>query len=298
MSNIKITDELLIEELKQRFDEKKDSLAKLEKLTKELKEVNKKLTESEALKSHFISNITNEIVNPFTSIVVLSKNITLVKEGDWEKVNRMARLIHSEAFNLDFQLKNIFVAAEIEAGELFLDVSNVNIDQLIESVLESFLPEIQKKHLEFEFIKEENAERGSSFKTDSEKFKIILSNLIDNAVKFSKNGKIIVKRWYEDDVIHISVEDFGIGISAKNQQVIFDRFKRLDSGINSLNRGHGLGLSINKAILDFLDGDIQIKSENKKGTTFTFSIPEHENEVDAFSSDGNEMIFGDDDEIF
>jgi len=298
MSNITITDELLIEELKHRFDEKKNSLAKLEKLTKELKEVNKKLTESEALKSHFISNITNEIVNPFTSIVVLSKNITLVKEGDWEKVNRMARLIHSEAFNLDFQLKNIFIAAEIEAGELFMDVSNVNINQIVESVLDSFFPEIQKKHLEFEFINENTENKEEHFKTDSEKFKIILSNLIDNAVKFSKNAKIIIKKWFVNDIIYISVQDFGIGISEKNQQVIFDRFKRLDSGINSLNRGHGLGLSINKALLDFLDGDIQIESVNKEGTTFTFSIPEHDKETDAFSSDGNEMFFGDDDEIF
>jgi signal transduction histidine kinase len=117
--------------------------------------VNAKLAESESLKSHFISNITNEIVNPFTSIVVLSKNILSVKEGDWDKVKRMASLIHSEAFNLDFQLKNIFAAAEIEAGELFMEVSNVKVDLLIEALLESFLPETTKKQLNFEFIKEE-----------------------------------------------------------------------------------------------------------------------------------------------
>jgi len=298
MSNIKITDELLIEELRHRFDEKKHSLAKLEKLTKELQEVNKKLSESEALKSHFISNITNEIVNPFTSIVVLSKNITLVKEGSWEKVNRMARLIHSEAFNLDFQLKNIFAAAEIEAGELFMDISNVNVNELIESVLESFTPEVQKKKLEFEFINDKSKNIDEHFKTDSEKLKIIFSNLIDNSVKFSKNAKIIIKKWYVDNIMHISVQDFGIGISEKNQQVIFDRFKRLDSGINSINRGHGLGLSINKALLDFLDGDIQIESKKKEGTIFSFSIPEHDAETAAFSTDGNEMFFGDDDEIF
>ncbi|MBN1253070.1 MAG: HAMP domain-containing histidine kinase [Bacteroidales bacterium] len=297
MSNIKITDELLIEELKIRFEEKKNSLEKLEKLTKELKEVNKKLGESEALKSHFISNITNEIVNPFTSIVVLSKNITLVKEGDWEKVNRMARLIHSEAFNLDFQLKNIFVAAEIESGELFMEVSNVKVDQLIESVIESFTPETEKKQLKFEFITDNGEDRSFTFKTDSEKLRIILSNLVDNAVKFSKNNKIIIRRWLEGKELFISVQDFGIGISEKNQQVIFDRFKRLDSGINSLNRGHGLGLSINKAILDFLDGDIKIKSEKNSGTVFTVSIPEPDQETGSFSADGNEMIFGDD-EIF
>lgn len=297
MSNIVITDELLIEELKLRFEEKKHSLEKLEKLTAELKEVNSKLAESESLKSHFISNITNEIVNPFTSIVVLSKNILSVKEGDWDKVKRMASLIHSEAFNLDFQLKNIFTAAEIEAGELFMEVSNVKVDLLIEAMLESFIPETAKKQLSFEFIKEEPSNDNFIFKIDSEKLKRILSNLVDNAIKFSKNNKIIVKRWVEGNRLFISVQDFGIGISENNQKIIFDRFKRLDSGINSLNRGHGLGLSINKALLDFLDGEIDIVSKKNEGTTFTISIPEADEDPEAFSADGNELIFGDD-EIF
>jgi len=297
MSNIVITDELLIEELKLRFEEKKESLEKLKKLTAELKEVNTKLAESEALKSHFISNITNEIVNPFTSIVVLSKNILSVKEGDWDKVKRMASLIHSEAFNLDFQLKNIFTAAEIEAGELFMEVSNVKVDLLIEALLESFIPETAKKQLTFEFKKEEPSNDDFIFKIDSEKLKRILSNLVDNAIKFSKNNKIIVKRWVEGNRLFISVQDFGIGISENNQKIIFDRFKRLDSGINSLNRGHGLGLSINKALLDFLDGEIDIVSKKNEGTTFTISIPEADEDPEAFSADGNELIFGDD-EIF
>jgi signal transduction histidine kinase len=297
MSNIVITDELLIEELKSRFQEKKESLEKLEKITKELKEVNAKLAESEALKSHFISNITNEIVNPFTSIVILSKNILSVKEGDWEKVRRMANLIHSEAFNLDFQLKNIFAAAEIEAGELYMEVSNVKVDLLIEALMESYTPETTKKQLVFEFIKEKPEDENFIFKIDSEKLKLILSNLVDNAIKFSKNNKIVIKRWTEGNLLNISVQDFGIGISENNQKIIFDRFRRLDTGINSLNRGHGLGLSINKALLDFLNGTIDIKSKKNEGTTFTIVIPEAVDDPEAFSADGNEMLF-DVDEVF
>jgi signal transduction histidine kinase len=297
MGSIVITDELLIEELKFRFREKKTSLKKLEKITNELKEVNSKLAESEALKSHFISNITNEIVNPFTSIVILSKNILSVKEGDWDKVKRMASLIHSEAFNLDFQLKNIFAAAEIEAGELYMEVSNVKVDLLIEALLESYAPETTKKQLSFEFIREKPDDENFIFKIDSEKLKLILSNLVDNAIKFSKNNKIIIKRWTENNTLYISVQDFGIGISENNQKIIFDRFKRLDSGINSLNRGHGLGLSINKALLDFLNGDIDIVSKKNGGTTFTVSIPEATDDAEASSADGNEMLF-DVDEVF
>lgn len=298
MSDIVITDEMLIEELKLRFEQKKESLSELKKITDELKEVNIKLSESEALKSHFISNITNEIVNPFTSIVVLSKNILSVKEGEWDRVKRMAGLIHSEAFNLDFQLKNIFAAAEIEAGELFMEVSKVKVDLLIEALLDLYIPETIKKQLKFEFIKDGPLkDEEFTFKTDPEKLKLILSNLVDNAIKFSKHNKIIIRRYIKDDKLYISVQDFGIGISEHNQKIIFDRFRRLDTGINSINRGHGLGLSINKAMLDFLDGDITIDSKTGHGATFTIVIPEHENQTDSFSADGNELIFGDD-EIF
>ncbi len=298
MSDIKITDELLIEELKKRFEEKKKSVKKLEKLASELKEVNKKLSESEALKSHFISNITNEIVNPFTSIVILSKNILSIKEGNWEKVMKMADLIYSEAFNLDFQLKNIFAAAEIEAGELYLEVSNVTADTLIEAVMESFVTEMQKKNLTFEFIKIGNKDDNLYFKTDSEKLRLILSNLIDNAIKFSKISKIIISREISEGVLTISVQDFGIGISDKNQKIIFDRFKRLETGINSINRGHGLGLSINKALLDFLYGEIKIESTKDVGTTFKITIPESIPDAESFSADGSDYLFDTDDEIF
>ncbi|RLD77668.1 MAG: sensor histidine kinase [Bacteroidetes bacterium] len=298
MSEIKLTDEFLIEELKLRFEEKKESLKKLEKLTTELKEVNHKLAESEALKSHFISNITNEIVNPFTSIVILSKNILSIKEGQWERVMKMANLIFTEAFNLDFQLKNIFAAAEIEAGELFLEVSNVTVDTLINAVIDSFITEAKKKRIVFEFIKIETETEELRFKTDSEKLRLILSNLVENAVKYSKNEKIIIKRKVQDGVLTISVQDFGIGISENNKKVIFDRFKRLDTGINSINRGHGLGLSINKALLDFLSGQIDIESTKNVGSTFTINIPEAVSDAESFSADGSDYIFDTDDEIF
>jgi len=113
----KITDEELLQELEKRFSENKNSIKELQKLTKQLKEVNGRLEESESLKSHFISNITNEIINPFAAILGLSRNILDVKKEDWNKVISMVQMIHSEAFHLDFQLKNIFAAAKLEAGD-------------------------------------------------------------------------------------------------------------------------------------------------------------------------------------
>ncbi|MFN8208541.1 MAG: HAMP domain-containing sensor histidine kinase [Bacteroidales bacterium] len=293
-------DEELLLELKNRFEENKKTIAELQQLTDELKSVNKKLGESEALKSHFISNITNEIINPFTSILGLSKTIMAVKKEDWKKVISMVALIHSEAFNLDFQLRNIFVAAKVEAGEIAPEILSVNLKALVQNLLESFRIESQKKNLEFEFIFECKPKQGEIFyfKTDPEKIKLILANLLSNAIKFSfDQGKIEVRVWNEQNIMHFLVKDQGTGISEENQQVIFDRFKRLDSGINSLNRGHGLGLSINKALIDLLNGKIDIQSTLGEGASFTVSIPEASADIAGYSAEGNDFLF-DDNQVF
>ncbi len=299
MSNL--SDRQLLKELRVRLEASKKAQDELQTLSKDYQEVSRKLSESEALKSHFISNISNEIVNPFTSILGLSKAILSVEKNDWKKVVSMVALIHSEAFNLDFQLKNIFVAAKIEAGEVAPNITKVNIRSLIQNVIDSFNIVSRKMgiSIDLQFNVDYGFGKNLYFKTDSEKLKLILSNLINNALKYSyKDSKVIIKVSIEDDILHVAVQDFGTGISEKNQKIIFERFKRLDSGINSINRGHGLGLSITKALLDVLDGDITIDSKKGEGSTFSISLPEAKNMIEGFSGEGNDIFFDDDDEIF
>ena len=299
MSNL--SDRQLLKELRVRLEASKKAQDELQALSKDYQEVSRKLSESEALKSHFISNISNEIVNPFTSILGLSKAILSVEKNDWKKVVSMVALIHSEAFNLDFQLKNIFVAAKIEAGEVAPNITKVNIRSLVQNVIDSFNIVSRKMgiHIDLQYDVDYGFGKNLYFKTDSEKLKLILSNLINNALKYSyKDSKVIVRVSIEDDILHISVQDFGTGISEKNQKIIFERFKRLDSGINSINRGHGLGLSITKALLDVLDGDITIDSKKGEGSTSSISLPEAKNMVEGFSGEGNDIFFDDDDETF
>ncbi|HOK61230.1 MAG TPA: HAMP domain-containing sensor histidine kinase [Tenuifilum sp.] len=296
-----LTDNELLAELQRRFELNKKALDELKVLNAELKQVNKKLEESEALKSHFISNITNEIINPFTSIIGLSKAILSVDKENWKKVISMVALIHSEAFNLDFQLRNIFVAAKIEAGEIQPEIMQVDVNNLLESVIESFKYELRKKNLkvEYSYNTSTNLVNPKIFKTDPEKLKLIIANLLSNAVNFSFEGgiiEIITSRGVNK--LTICVRDHGIGISQENHKIIFDRFKRLDTGINSLNRGHGLGLSVNRAIIDMLNGSIEIESELGKGACFTISIPEPNVDVDDLATDANEMFFDQDAEIF
>jgi signal transduction histidine kinase len=301
----KLTNDELIEELKYRFQQNKNAYEELGLLTKQLKEVNNKLRESEALKTHFISNITNEIINPFASILGLSKNILNIKEGNWERVKTMAKLIHSEAFYLDFQLKNIFAAAELEAGETFPQIAFADINHIIETVIENFVHEIEKKKLNINYTNNLNLnifpDNNSCFPADNEKLQLILSNLISNAIRYSDfENTLEIKAWNNDEFMNISVKDYGIGISEENQKIIFDRFKRVDPGINSINRGHGLGLSVTKAFIELFDGIIEIDSKIQEGTKFIISlyIPDSQIEVDGFATNGNEIFFDDEDAFF
>lgn len=294
-----LTDQELINELRRRFDQNKLVLMELKVLNEELIQVNRKLEESETLKSHFISNITNEIINPFTSILGLSKAILSVDKENWKKVISMVALIHSEAFNLDFQFRNIFFAAKIEAGEIYPEVLNVNIDGVVSGLVEAFKHEARRKRITITLSYTGRDTRPDTFRTDPEKLKLIVANLLSNALSFSPEGSAVtITVWFQEGKLFVSVRDQGIGISPENKQIIFDRFKRVDSGINSINRGHGLGLSVNKAIIEMLKGQIEVESELGKGSIFTFSIPEIESVTTGFASEANEIFFDADEESF
>jgi len=297
-----LSNEELLEEVANRFQQNKQIIEELQSLTDQLQQVNEKLKESESLKTNFISNITNEIVNPFASILGLSKHITSIGEGKSNQIKKMAELIYKEAFSLDFQFKNIFAAAEIEAGEMYPDISNVDIKKLIESIVEYFKEEAETKQITVlaDFIVNDEFGGNFHFKTDAEKISLMLRNLLSNSIKFSPSkSTVLIHSCIENGFLIISLKDEGIGIDANNRSVIFDRFKRVDAQINSINRGHGLGLAIVKAILDVLEGGIEIEGEKGAGSVFTVKIPEvsPKTKVDDYATDGNEVFFGDN-EIF
>lgn len=283
----------LLEELEKRLNKSPDLEEEIKYLRQSLADVNERLTESEALKSHFISNIANEIVNPFTSVIALAENILEVDKENWKKVISMVSLIHSEVFNLDFQLKNIFAAAKIEAGEIIPDITLVDVNSLLNNLIKVFKYEARRKNLKIELSLENKiADSPIYFKTDSEKLWLITANLLSNAIKFSYNdNKVTITSIRNEKVLKIIVTDFGQGISQANEKIIFDRFKQIDSGINSLNRGHGLGLSVNKAFLDLLGGKISHSSTLGKGTRFEVILPEAEAETSGISTDADEIFF-------
>lgn len=268
----------------------------LKNLMRTLEDVNIKLKESESLKTNFLSNIRNEINNPLTSIMGLSEQIINGLHFDQSTIQKTSKLIYSEAFDLDFQLRNIFVAAELEAGEYVPNISNVDVESLFYKTINSFKHKAERKRLTILYAYKsiyETAEENY-FKTDAEKLKLILTNLLSNAIEFSPDGERIELNAKRDDkYLVFSLKDCGIGFDMEDQEKIFERFRQLDTGMRRRHGGHGLGLSIIRDLVELFGGTISVTSSKGKGSAFTVSIPEVQTaeRIDVFSDDGNVFVF-------
>ena len=248
-----------------------------EELIKSLYDVNEKLRDSERLKGHFISNITNEIVNPFASVLALSQNIKQLKEGEIHKAHHMAELIFEEAFHLDFQLKNIFAAALIEAGKEEINCSEIDLNEINSRIKSYFKPLLDKKRIQLSvcMFNAPVSDRSFLFSSDRDKLELILKNLISNSIKYSPEDSIVeVNYRLSAGELQVEVSDRGKGINPEDRKKVFDRFKQLDEKINSINTGHGLGLSIVQAYTEMLDGKVCLDSKYDGGTKVLISIHE------------------------
>ncbi len=293
-----ISNRQLIKLLKERLANTAEMEKENNSLLKQVDKLNRKLLESEAFKSHFISNVTNEIINPFASVSGLSKAIMNLKGDELKNAPEMAALIYEESKFLDFQLGNIFAAARIESGVIQPEPSTLSVGQVLHEVVERFKYEIDKKQLQVivEAPVGKALKKSFYFRTDYDKLKLILLNLLSNAIKFSTNGKQINLAYgFTEDRLEVTVRDEGQGIRKEELDRIFDRFHRTNKNINSLNPGNGLGLSVVEGLLYVLNGSIDVKSEEGKGTTIKIELPE----ISASSvSEDEDGLFETDEEIF
>ena len=290
----RLTDSELIDELKKRFEENGKVLNSLKIVNDKLIDVNRRLHESEALKSNFLSNIRNEINNPLTSVLFMAKELKSWETLRPEMVSSMTDTIYNEVFNLDFQLRNIFAAAEFEAGESAPGISRVDIDSLIFNSIEAFLHKADEKRISITFDSLCESENDPHFNTDPEKLQLAINNLLSNAIEFSHEGGVVeITACRKDGDLNISVKDYGIGIDEKDHAAIFDRFKQLEAGASKSHLGHGLGASITKSMVDLLNGTISLASAKGQGSAFTVSIPEAESDkgINVFSANSNEFFF-------
>ncbi|MDD2898937.1 MAG: HAMP domain-containing sensor histidine kinase [Desulfuromonadaceae bacterium] len=290
-----VTDDALIRELSKRFEKSRKAFSDLSVVNRKLLEMNERLERSESLKSNFLSNIRNEINNPLNAIMGLAGQLAIIGAGN-EDIATLSSMIGAEANQLDFQLRNIFMAAELEAGELNPHCAKVHVATVLRDLVDSFQHSASKKNLRLNLALEKN-ETDHIAVIDVEKCQVVVSNLLANAIEFSNEGGSIQVSFSSlgDGCLELSVEDHGVGIALKDQQRIFDRFVQLDTGTTRVHPGHGLGLSITKALVDLMRGRISLISNPGEGTLITVTIPPCSilDDKDSFEEAGNLFIFDD-----
>ncbi len=229
----------------------------------------KKLSE---IKTDFVNNMTHELKTPISTISLASQMLRdksiPVENKNFENISNV---IYDESKRLGFQVEKVLQMAIFEKGRLKIKPQKIDIHELIGNVVNSFI--IQVKNQNGEIIQKLNA-RDPVIDIDEVHFTNIIFNLLDNAVKYSNGTTHITVGTREgNNHFYIYIEDRGIGIKKENQKRIFEQFYRVPTGNIHNVKGFGLGLSYVKKIVDEHQGQINIQSENKKGTRFEIALP-------------------------
>ncbi len=228
----------------------------------------KKLSE---MKNDFINNLTHELKTPISTISLASQMLKdegiPAAEKDYKLISH---IIDDETKRLGFQVEKILQMAILEKGYVQFKEDEIDINELLTNIINSFAIKIQYKEGKIE--KQLDAQQDTII-GDELHITNVFYNLIDNAIKYSKEAPIIlIKTSNCKEKIIISVQDNGIGIKKDEQKRIFNKFYRISTGDIHNVKGFGLGLSYVKRIVEEHKGKIEVNSQRSKGTTFNIEL--------------------------
>ena len=249
-----------------------EMLEEIKKLDNERKSELVQMREQENFRREFIGNLAHELKTPiFTS---QSYILTLLDGAYKDKnVNKKYLKIAGKAIDrLNFIIKDLDLITKLETGDSNIKKSNFNIIQLIENVIEMLQISASKKNIKL--VVDTSPKQSVKVYADKEKIEHVLTNLIENSIKYGKEygtTEIVVQEIFEEKLL-IRVTDNGIGVDNKNLERLFERFFRVDQTGNRSTGGSGLGLAIVKHIIDAHDEKIFIESELGVGSEFSFTL--------------------------
>lgn len=250
-------------------------------VTKE-RQVEERLREAKAAaeaanqaKTKFLSNVSHELRTPLYGIIGM---IEVLEHRELpNEIIEMVKDVQKLADDLLYLVNDILCVANLEGGSLKILISPIDIQSLVISIVGQMKYRLEKKPLSLHASFEKNI--PLIIETDQARFRQILTNLIDNAIKFTEQGKITVHVSVENQrkghcILRVEVSDTGIGMDAEFLKNIFERFTQANDKVYIRDYGGvGLGLSICKELVTLLNGNIDVKSKINKGSTFIFTLP-------------------------
>lgn len=263
----------------------KEDVTEKKKIIKDLIKAKEKAEESDRLKTAFLANVSHEIRTPMNGILGFAE---LLKDPDLtaHEQKEYIHIIEKSGARMLNIINDIIDISKIESGQIEVNISDINVNELMGFITDFFKPEVEKKGLSF-IRSKILPENECIVYSDSAKIYAVLINLVKNALKFTDFGMIDIGcqlkpkdiqqidgiKTIDPLVMQFFVKDSGMGIPEEQLDLIFERFRQGSEQLNRNYEGAGLGLSISKAFVEMLGGKIWVESELGKGSTFYFTIP-------------------------
>jgi signal transduction histidine kinase len=241
------------------------------RLFSEIDEKSRQLEVESKHKSQFLANMSHELRTPMNAILGYTELILDNIYGEMpEKMRRVMGRIQSNATHLLGLINDVLDLSKIEAGQLTLSIVDYSMKDVVDSVIVAVEPLAAEKRLAFKADVQKNLPVGRG---DERRISQVLLNLVGNAIKFTEQGGVTIRASAANGSFTVAVCDTGLGISAGDQNKIFDEFQQADSSSTRKKGGTGLGLSIAKRIIEVHGGRIWVESELGRGSTFSFTLP-------------------------
>lgn len=244
----------------------KTKIEELKELTNSINNLSYTLKKQYDLRKRLTSDITHELRTPLT---ILKSHLEAISDGVFEPTKDRLDKFSNEVKRLINLVEELKYLNDIENHNLELNLSDVNLSELVKEVIESFNYEYKNKNI----ILTDNIEENIFIKGDIDKLKQIFINLLSNAYKFTnKNGHVNITLSIDKKYIVFEIEDNGIGISKDDIKFIFERLYRTEKSRNRKSGGSGIGLTITRKLVEAHSGSIHVESELGKGSKFTIKF--------------------------